>query len=125
MPKFIQSLDNQVYAELEKLAKERGITVQTLIRAVIVPEWSTLTGTEAKHEKVTLIEQDHPVHHTPHHSVPHPSPPSPPEPAQTLTSSTIFHLRHMKPSSFYDEAKQEAKTEKADIIVYGRKRRHH
>jgi Ribbon-helix-helix protein, copG family len=37
--KFMQSLDPQVYAELRKLAKERGITMQELIRAVIVPDW--------------------------------------------------------------------------------------
>ena len=37
--KFMQSLDPMVYAELRKIAKERGITMQELIRAVIVPEW--------------------------------------------------------------------------------------
>jgi len=37
--KFMQSLDPQVYAELRKIAKERGITMQELIRAVIVPDW--------------------------------------------------------------------------------------
>jgi len=37
--KFMQSLDPQVYAELTKVAKERGITMQELIRAVIVPDW--------------------------------------------------------------------------------------
>ncbi len=37
--KFMQSLDPQVYTELTKIAKERGITMQELIRAVIVPDW--------------------------------------------------------------------------------------
>jgi hypothetical protein len=37
--KFMQSLDPQVYAELRKIAKERGISMQELIRAVIVPDW--------------------------------------------------------------------------------------
>jgi len=37
--KFMQSLDPQVYAELRKIAKEKGITMQELIRAVIVPDW--------------------------------------------------------------------------------------
>lgn len=37
--KFMQSLDPAVYAELTKIAKERGITMQELIRAVIVPDW--------------------------------------------------------------------------------------
>jgi hypothetical protein len=39
--KFMQSLDPQVYSELRKIAKERGITMQELIRAVIVPDWMT------------------------------------------------------------------------------------
>ncbi len=37
--KFMQSLDPTVYTELRKIAKERGITMQELIRAVIVPDW--------------------------------------------------------------------------------------
>lgn len=37
--KFMQTLDNQVYRELSKSAQQRGVTVQGLIRAVIVPEW--------------------------------------------------------------------------------------
>lgn len=39
MPKFMQSLDDEVFATLQKIAKERGIKVQELIRAVIIPEW--------------------------------------------------------------------------------------
>ena len=38
-PKFMQTLDDFIYKELEKIAKKRGITIQELIRAVIVPEW--------------------------------------------------------------------------------------
>jgi len=41
MPKFMQTLDDLIYRDLEKLAKKRGITIQELIRAVIVPEWIT------------------------------------------------------------------------------------
>ena len=37
--KFMQSLDPQVYTELTKIAKQRGISMQELIRAVIVPDW--------------------------------------------------------------------------------------
>ncbi len=37
--KFMQSLDPKVYAELRRLAKGRGVTMQELIRAVIVPDW--------------------------------------------------------------------------------------
>lgn len=39
MPKFMQTLDSAVYEKLQKIARERGITIQELIRAVIIPEW--------------------------------------------------------------------------------------
>ncbi len=35
----MQTLDDIIYRELEKVAKKRGITIQELIRAVIVPDW--------------------------------------------------------------------------------------
>ncbi len=35
----MQTLDNRLFLELEKIARSRGITVQQLLRAVIVPEW--------------------------------------------------------------------------------------
>lgn len=35
----MQTLEETVYRDLEKIAKRRGITIQELIRAVIVPEW--------------------------------------------------------------------------------------
>ncbi len=37
--KFMQSLDQGVYAELKRIAKERGITVQEFLRAVVVVDW--------------------------------------------------------------------------------------
>jgi len=40
----MQTLDDLIYRDLEKLAKKRGITIQELIRAVIVPEWITRHG---------------------------------------------------------------------------------
>ena len=49
LPKFMQTLDDSIYRELEKDAKRRGVSIQELIRAVIVPEWVTdQTGSEAK-----------------------------------------------------------------------------
>jgi hypothetical protein len=35
----MQTLDSKLYSELEKVARKRGITVQQLLRAVIVPDW--------------------------------------------------------------------------------------
>ena len=35
-------LEETVYEKLEKAAKKRGIGIQELIRAVIVPEWTEL-----------------------------------------------------------------------------------
>jgi hypothetical protein len=40
LPKFMQTFNDSIYRELEKEAKRRGISVQELIRAVIVPEWA-------------------------------------------------------------------------------------
>ena len=37
--KFMQTLDNKHYVELEVIARKRGITLQQLVRAVVVPEW--------------------------------------------------------------------------------------
>jgi hypothetical protein len=45
----MQTLDDLIYRELERIAKRRGITIQELIRAVIVPEWiSEFNGVETK-----------------------------------------------------------------------------
>ena len=40
----MQSLDPEIYSQLRKLAKDRGITMQELIRAVIVPDWMRKAG---------------------------------------------------------------------------------
>jgi len=42
--KFMQTLDDHVYMELGKFAEQRGVTIQGLIRAVIVPEWISSQG---------------------------------------------------------------------------------
>jgi len=39
MPKFMQTLDEEIHQKLIEIAKERGINIQELIRAVIIPEW--------------------------------------------------------------------------------------
>jgi Ribbon-helix-helix protein, copG family len=56
LPKFMQTLDDTIYRELEKIAKRRGISIQELIRAVIVPEWVTgHDGTGAKEAAPTKL----------------------------------------------------------------------
>jgi len=39
MKKFIQSLDETIFAKLETVAKSKGLSVQELLRAIIIPEW--------------------------------------------------------------------------------------
>jgi hypothetical protein len=42
--KFMQSLDASVYSELKGLAKQKGVSVQELIRALIIPDWIRSEG---------------------------------------------------------------------------------
>ena len=37
--KFMQTVDKPHFKTLEEIAKERGITVQQLIRGTIIPDW--------------------------------------------------------------------------------------
>jgi hypothetical protein len=39
MHKFMVALDEKVFGELHRRAKIRNISVQELLRAVVVPEW--------------------------------------------------------------------------------------
>jgi uncharacterized protein (DUF111 family) len=39
MAKFIQTLSENVFEDLKKIAQKKGISVQELIRAVIIPEY--------------------------------------------------------------------------------------
>lgn len=56
LPKFMQTLDDTIYKELEKIAKRRGISIQELIRAVIVPEWVTgHNGTDTKESPASRL----------------------------------------------------------------------
>jgi len=51
--KFMQSLDSHVYLELSRLADEKGVSVQELIRALIVPDWIRTHGKEKGSKKRT------------------------------------------------------------------------
>jgi hypothetical protein len=37
--KFMQMLDSQTYRVLQKEAKNRGASIQELLRTVIIPDW--------------------------------------------------------------------------------------
>ena len=37
--KFMQTIGEEMFSELERISDEKGIRVQTLLRAVIIPEW--------------------------------------------------------------------------------------
>src|SRR6266702_3250986 len=37
--KFMQTIGEEMFNELERISDEKGIRVQTLLRAVIIPEW--------------------------------------------------------------------------------------
>ena len=39
MSKFMQSLGDSAYIKLRKIADDRDITVQELIRAIVIPDW--------------------------------------------------------------------------------------
>ena len=39
MSKFMQSLGDSAYIKLRKIAEDRDITVQELIRAIVIPDW--------------------------------------------------------------------------------------
>jgi hypothetical protein len=38
--KFMQTIGEEMFSELERISREKGIRVQTLLRAVIIPEWA-------------------------------------------------------------------------------------
>jgi hypothetical protein len=39
LSKFMQSLGDSAYTRLRKIADDRDITVQELIRAIVIPDW--------------------------------------------------------------------------------------
>ncbi len=45
--KFMQTIGDEMFKELEEIADEKGIRVQTLLRAVIIPEWVQKEGLSA------------------------------------------------------------------------------
>ena len=39
LAKFMQTVEERLYEDLNRLAREKGITIQELLRAIIIPEW--------------------------------------------------------------------------------------
>ena len=54
MKKFQQALDPEQYKEMEKQAKMRKITVQELLRTVVIPEWTRLMKWDKESVKAVL-----------------------------------------------------------------------
>jgi len=48
LTKFMQTVEETVYEELKRLAQERGITLQELLRAIIIPEWVKLRSPDRR-----------------------------------------------------------------------------
>jgi hypothetical protein len=40
----MQTVGDEMFKELEEIASEKGIGVQTLLRAVVIPEWVQREG---------------------------------------------------------------------------------
>jgi len=58
MPRFMQTLETDILNKLAIIAKERGITVQELIRAVIIPEWmKDRTNHHPPERKIQLLKE--------------------------------------------------------------------
>ena len=53
MPKFMQSLGPETYQRLAIEAKVRDVTVQSLIRTIIVPDWIRKTSANTAIEPQT------------------------------------------------------------------------
>jgi hypothetical protein len=46
--KFMQVLDRGIFLELKETAKSRGVTVQELIRVLVIPDWMRKSQEETR-----------------------------------------------------------------------------
>jgi len=46
--KFMQVLDRGIFLKLKALAKSRGVTVQELIRVLVIPDWMRKSQEDVK-----------------------------------------------------------------------------
>ncbi len=91
MPKFMQTLNDEILNKLSQIAKERGITVQELIRAVIIPEWLNVTHIPSKFLP------------------PKPAPQSPPPGPNSKMKAFIENLPRIPPPERKKKSKQKQK----------------
>jgi hypothetical protein len=56
MPKFMQSLGIENYHRLLAEAKERDVTVQALIRTIVIPDWLKAAPTGQTHVQNTIAQ---------------------------------------------------------------------
>jgi len=52
--KFMQTLDTDIYNTLDIVAKENGIPVEELLRAVVVPDWMEFVSANAPRRNTRL-----------------------------------------------------------------------
>lgn len=50
--KFMQVLDRGIFFKLKDLAKSRGVTVQELIRVLVIPDWMRKSQEESRRIEV-------------------------------------------------------------------------
>ena len=46
--KFMQVLDRGIFLKLKEMAKSRGVTVQELIRVLVIPDWMRKSQEETR-----------------------------------------------------------------------------
>ena len=53
----MQSLNPGVYTELERMAKDRDITIQELFRSIIIPEWLKFQASPPAQKKQADLDE--------------------------------------------------------------------
>ncbi len=53
--KFMQVLDRAIFQKLKEVARARGVTVQELIRVLIIPDWMRRSDEETR--KVEILRR--------------------------------------------------------------------
>jgi hypothetical protein len=54
--KFMQTLETDVYKQLKAMARDRSITVQEFLKAVVVPDWLRSNGKDSERNRRVLAK---------------------------------------------------------------------